>query len=327
MASTSRDLDEQLDKYLADAHSIEEQALAQLKTAPDIAGEPHLSEAFRAHLAETERHEQLVRERLEARGAKPSKIKDIVMALGGKGFVLFARSQPDTPGKLTFHAYSYEALEQGSYEMLERVARRAGDEETARVAHDILAEEYAMGRRLADRFDDAVAASLHGDDAAQAAHEQLPSYLADVHALEHQAIGLLENGAKIAGHPQLAEIYETHLGQTRDQLRIVEQRLDAIGAEPSAIKDAGMRLGALNWGGFFAAHPDTPGKLAVFAYAFEALEVAGYELLTRVATWAGDAVTAELAQRISGEEQAQADRIKGSFDEALDASLSAVGVA
>src|SRR5689334_19669270 len=127
----SDDLDDQLDKYLADAHSIEEQAVAQLKTAPDIAGEPGLADAFREHLEETERHERLVRERLEARGAKPSKLKDIVMALGGKGFVLFARSQPDTPGKLTFHAYSYEALEQGSYEMLARVARRAGDEETA----------------------------------------------------------------------------------------------------------------------------------------------------------------------------------------------------
>src|SRR3954466_7673381 len=141
-------LAEQLDKYLADAHSIEEQALAQMRTAPDIAGEPRLAEAFREHLAETERHERLVRERLEARGAKPSRLKDIVMAVGGKGFVLFpprhpdpprklssppfAPGQPGTPGKLTFRAYSYEALEQGSYERLERVARRAGDEETAR---------------------------------------------------------------------------------------------------------------------------------------------------------------------------------------------------
>src|SRR3954465_14497182 len=174
----TKTIDEQLTKYLADAHSIEEQALAQLKTAPDIAGEPHLSEAFRAHLAETERHDQLVRERLEARGAKPSRLKDIVMAVGGKGFVLFARSQPDTPGKLTFHAYSYEALEQGSYEMLERVARRAGDEQTARVAHEILGEEYAMGTRLAERFDAAAAASLDGDDVEAAARKQLPSYLA-----------------------------------------------------------------------------------------------------------------------------------------------------
>jgi hypothetical protein len=30
---------EQLVKYLTDAHSVEEQALAQLRTAPDIAGD------------------------------------------------------------------------------------------------------------------------------------------------------------------------------------------------------------------------------------------------------------------------------------------------
>src|SRR3954462_7471205 len=131
---TSRDLDEQLDKYLADAHSIEEQALAQLRTAPDIAGDDALAEAFRQHLAETERHERLVRERLEARGGEPSRFKKIVMELGGKGFILFARSQPDTPGKLTVHAYSYEALEQSSYELLRRVAERAGDAETVRIA-------------------------------------------------------------------------------------------------------------------------------------------------------------------------------------------------
>src|SRR3954454_3039542 len=171
----SSDLNEQLDKYLADAHSIEEQALAQMRTAPDIAGDPSLSEGFAQPLPETERHERLVRERLEARGGSPSRLKDLVMAVGGKGFVLFARSQPDTPGKLVFHAYSYEALEQGSYEMLARVAARAGDEETARVAREILAEEYAMGDRLAQRFDAAVAASLH-DDSAEAARKQLPSY-------------------------------------------------------------------------------------------------------------------------------------------------------
>jgi ferritin-like metal-binding protein YciE len=45
-------LDDQLDKYLADAHSIEEQALAQMRTAPDIAGEPTLAAAFAGHLKE-----------------------------------------------------------------------------------------------------------------------------------------------------------------------------------------------------------------------------------------------------------------------------------
>ena len=67
-------LDEQLNAYLSDAHAIEEQALPQMRAAPDMAGDPELADAFRAHLAETERHEQLTRERLEARGDSPSAV-------------------------------------------------------------------------------------------------------------------------------------------------------------------------------------------------------------------------------------------------------------
>src|SRR3954466_7105693 len=65
---TPRTLDDQLTKYLTDAHSIEEQALSQLRAAPKIAGDPELSRIFSQHLAETKRQEQLVRARLEQRG-------------------------------------------------------------------------------------------------------------------------------------------------------------------------------------------------------------------------------------------------------------------
>src|SRR3954464_10851526 len=125
------DLHAQLTKYLTDAHSIEEQALAQLRRAPGIAGDPEIAAAFEEHLGETEGQEQTVRELLDRRGADPSRLKDAVMAAGGVGFVLFARSQPDTPGKLVAHALSYEALELASYELLRRVAERAGDEDVA----------------------------------------------------------------------------------------------------------------------------------------------------------------------------------------------------
>ncbi len=100
----TRELDEQLTTYLTDAHAIEVQALAQLRSAPEIAGAPVLAEAFRAHLEETEAHERMTRELLDARDASPSRLKDVVMDIGGKGFLLFARLQPDTPGKLFAHA-------------------------------------------------------------------------------------------------------------------------------------------------------------------------------------------------------------------------------
>src|ERR687887_2022512 len=154
------EISEQLTKYLTDAHSIEEQALAQLRTAPEIAGDPELSAAYREHLHETEGHERIVRELLEARGAKPSLTKDVVMKMGGKGFLLFARLQLDTPGKLHAHALSYEALELSSYELLGRVAGRAGETDVAELAERIAVDERAMMEGLEARFDRAVDASL-----------------------------------------------------------------------------------------------------------------------------------------------------------------------
>ena len=316
-------LGEQLTKYLTDAHSIEEQALAQLRTAPDIAGHPDLSAAYREHLEETEGHEQRVRGLLEGRGAKPSLTKDTVMKVGGKGFLLFARLQPDTPGKLHAHSLSYEALELSSYELLRGAAERAEEARVAQAAGEIAAEERAMMERLDASFDLAVEASLQAvgrDDL----EEQLRRYLADAHAIEEQAIALLERAPKLAGSGTLAQIYSEHLEQTRDHAEALEGRLDALGGDPSTIKDAALRLGALNWGAFFQAHPDTPGKLAAFARAFEYLEIGGYEQLRRVADRAGDEETVRIVEGILAQEREAAERIAGAFGEALTASLEHV---
>jgi ferritin-like metal-binding protein YciE len=319
-------IDEQLTKYLSDAHSIEEQALAQLRTAPDITGDPELAAAYSEHLAETEGHEQRIRELLDARGAKPSLAKETVMKIGGKGFVLFARLQPDTPGKLHAHSLSYEALELSSYELPRGTAERAGASDVVEVADAIAGEERAMMERLEATFDRAVDASLR-DVPVDELGEQLRKYLADAHAIEEQAETLLERGPKLAGSPTLARIYGEHLDETRDHAEAIEARLDALGGDPSGLKDAAMRLGALNWGAFFQAHPDTPGKLAAFARAFEYLEIGGYEQLARVAQRAGDEETVAVVERIHAQEREAADRIAGAFDEALTASLDSQGVA
>ena len=320
---SERPIDEQLVKYLTDAHSIEVQALAQMRSAPDIAGDPTLAEMFRAHEAETEEHKRLIEERLEAHGASPNKLKDAAGALTGKGFVLFAKANPDTPGKLAAHAHSYEAMEEAAYEQLSRVAERAGDQETLAVARRILEQEIAMKQRIAAHFDEAVEASLREvepDDL----EEQLVKYLADAHAIEAQAIPLLEKAAKIVHERELAKVFEDHLEETHAQQQLIDARLEAHGASPNKLQDAVMRLGALNWGGFFAAQPDTPGKLAGFAYAFEHLEIAGYEELKRVADRAGDQETIRVAERILAEERAAAQAIAANWSRAVEASLAAV---
>jgi ferritin-like metal-binding protein YciE len=316
----------QIVKYLTDVHSIEVQALAQMRKAPDLAGDARLAEIFREHERETEEHERLIRDRLDAVDAAPSTLKDMLGKLTGGAFVLFARSQPDTPGKLVAHAFSYEHMEFAAYELLIRVAERAGDAATIGVARRVSADERRMAERLAASFDVAVDASLRAlarDDIGK----QLDKYLADAHAIEAQAIQMLQASKRIGGDPHLGRVYAEHLDETRIQQQLVEQRMRARGASPTALKDAAMRLGALNWGGFFAAQPDTPVKLAGFAFAFEHLEIAAYELLRRVAQRAGDEETAAIAQQIRQQERAAAERIMGSFDVAVDAALRAQGVA
>jgi ferritin-like metal-binding protein YciE len=313
-------LEEQLNAYLRDAHALEQQAIPQMRAAPDLAGDPALATAFRQHLSETERHEVLTRDRLEARGVSPSRLKDAVFRAGGFAFVLFVASQPDTPGKLVAHALAYEHLELAGYELLRRVAERVGDETTTVVASVIREDERAMTERLEASLDRAVDASLREVDRANL-DERLNKYLADAHAIEAQAIELLERSPKLAGDFELGQLYEEHLYDCRDHQRRVRERLEARGGSPSRLKDAAMRLGGLNWSAFFAAQPDTPAKLAAFAYAFEFLEVGGYEQLKRVARRAGDPETERLAELILADEREMAERLWNSFDTALEASL------
>jgi ferritin-like metal-binding protein YciE len=316
-------MDEQLTKYLADAHSIEEQALVQMRLAPRIAGNARIAGIFREHCKETEEHERLTRERLEARDASPSKFKDLVMKAGGAGFALFAKSQPDTPGKLVAHAYSYEHLELGAYELLMRVAEQAGDTATAQMARDIRAQEDAMAERLAGCFDEAVDASLAGKDDLES---QLKSYLRDAHAIESQSIQLLEAAPKLGGSGELERIYEEHLAESRNHQARVRECLENHGAGPSRFKDVALRASGMNWGTFFGGHPDTPGKLACFAFAFEHLEIGGHEQLKRVAERAGDMQTAGVVEHILVEERAAAGKLAGAFDTAATAALEEQGV-
>ena len=320
------DIQEQLDKYLTDVHAIEVQALVQLKAAPKIAGDERLAGMYARHEEETQEHKRLVEERLEARGASASKLKDVVGAATGVPFVLFARSQPDTPGKLSTHAMSYEHMEHAAYELLMRVAQRAGDLETAEVARTIAEQEIAMAGRLDAAWDITVEASLR-EKGADDMDEQLVKYLSDAHALEAQSLQLMESGPKIVAEGELAKLFSEHAAETRAQQSAIEARLTAHSSAPNKLQDTALRLGALNWGAFFGSQPDTPAKLAGFAHAVEYLEVGGYEQLWRVADRAGDAETVRIVQRIIGEERAAAEAIAAHWDEAVDATLAARGFA
>ena len=318
-------IEEHLTKHLTDVHSIEEQALQQMVVAPRMAGDAELAHAFRAHIEETREQERRVRARLEARAADPSRVKDLAGRAGGIGMILFARTQPDTPGKLVAHAYAYEHMEIAAYDLLALVAERAGDAETAEMARTIREEEAEMAERLAQGFDRAVEASLRGV-AASDLDEQLDRYLQDAFAIEAQALQLLTHAPAFTGDPDLRKAFEDHLEETRSQQAAIEARLSARGARPSRFKSVLLRVGGINLGGFFGAQRASPERFAGFAFAFEHLEIAAYEQLRRVADQVGDEETARVAERIAGEERAAAAAIRARFEAAVEESLAAQGV-
>jgi ferritin-like metal-binding protein YciE len=91
---------DRLVSFLSDMYSIEQQAIAQLVSAPALAADKQFSNDLRKHYAETEQHLRLVRERLDSYEKSVSIVKTAIMKAGGKAFLLFALTQPETPGKL-----------------------------------------------------------------------------------------------------------------------------------------------------------------------------------------------------------------------------------
>ena len=144
----AEDLQQQLVKYLEDVHSTEQNAISQLRDGADSADDQELAAVLRRHLAETEEHERLISERLQAYDASPSSLKDTAQKGAAKLTGMVSKAAPDTSGKLAIQAYAFEHLEIASYRMLREVARRAGDEQTVTVAERILTEEQEAARKI-----------------------------------------------------------------------------------------------------------------------------------------------------------------------------------
>src|SRR5829696_1797678 len=110
--------------------------------------DPQVKEMLEDHRRETEEHERRLRERLEAMGRRTSARKQ-AQAVGAallKGVGDVARG--DKAGKNARDGYTAEHMEIAAYQLLERLADKAGDTETAEVARQNRADEQEMARRI-----------------------------------------------------------------------------------------------------------------------------------------------------------------------------------
>lgn len=139
--------------YLEDAHAMETNVLQMLGSMIATTTDPQIKRELEDHKRETEGHERRLRSRLEAlgRGASLRKETQSIMGALMKGVVDEVRG--DKPGKNARDGFVTEHMEIAAYELLERLATRAGDEETAEVARQNRAEEQAMADRIAASWD------------------------------------------------------------------------------------------------------------------------------------------------------------------------------
>lgn len=149
----------------------------------------------------------------------------------------------------------------------------------------------------------------------------LDSYLRDAHAMELNVKQMLVSMIATTNDPEIRDILEAHKDETDGQIKRLEARLNARGEATSSAKDMGALMGAFFKGMADLTRSDKAGKNARDGFVTEALEIASYHLLERLAVRAGDEETAEVARLNRAEEESMRDAIDANWDRFIDLVL------
>jgi ferritin-like metal-binding protein YciE len=151
MADTK--LQRKLVDYVQDAHAMEQTVSTMLDSMIATTEDPEITEMLKQHKRQTQEHERRLRERLDAMGAGTSATRSV----GGLGAALFKGvgdvARTDKPAKNARDGFMTEHMEIAAYELLERLAKKAEDEQTAEVARLNRADEQAMAKKIESNWD------------------------------------------------------------------------------------------------------------------------------------------------------------------------------
>jgi ferritin-like metal-binding protein YciE len=146
-------LQEQLVKHLDEAHAMEQNVLRMLDGMISTTDDPEILDALEHHKVQTQGHADRMAQRLEAHGAAPSTVRQLGGVLGALAKLPLDLVRGEKAGRNARDGYATEHLEIASYELLRRVAQKAGDEETATAASEIIEEERAMAKLIEANWD------------------------------------------------------------------------------------------------------------------------------------------------------------------------------
>ncbi len=150
---------------------------------------------------------------------------------------------------------------------------------------------------------------------------KLHSYIRDARAMEANSLQMMQSMLLHTKDDEMRGILENHIEETKGHEQIWIDRLQGIGETSGGAKKAGALLSAGMKGIVDQLRSDKPGKDARDSYVTEAIEIAAYEMLSRLADRAGDSETSQLAQQILEEERAMAERLSNTWDKVIDLTL------
>ena len=132
--------------------------------------------------------------------------------------------------------------------------------------------------------------------------------LRNAHAMEHQALSIMKpQVSRIENYPDVARRLQQHITETEGQIERLEQVLDGLGENRSALKDAALSLGGSMAAIGHTVAPDEIVKNSFANFAFENYEIAAYKSLLALANQSGKASAADLLAQNLDEEVAMAE--------------------
>ncbi|HEV7459019.1 MAG TPA: DUF892 family protein [Solirubrobacteraceae bacterium] len=156
-------LETKFHEYLIETHALEKKVRRQLDSLIAATEDARMEAALRHHRSETDRHLARLEERLEDHGEEPSDLKDAGAQFAALFKAMGNLVADDKPAKHTVDAYVTEHVEIAAYQLLEHMARHAGDQKTVEVAQKNRAEEEAMARTIGANWGRAVEQVLAED--------------------------------------------------------------------------------------------------------------------------------------------------------------------
>ncbi len=166
------------------------------------------------------------------------------------------------------------------------------------------------------------------------AQQKILQYLNEAHATEHALVRTLQAHIAVTPRGSYRSGLERHLGETKSQAERLERRMSELGVQRNIIQ---MGLGLVeSIVGQALAISKTPVDLvrgfsgeekllknAKDECATEALEIATYDALERLAQSVGDDETAKLAADIRGEEERMLANLRREIPKLVDAVVRA----